>query len=491
MSRPSQRAGRSGESDRSEAADGIEERFGGAEHLGGKEEFDVIVVGARCAGATLGALLARRGLRVAVLDQATEIRSTLSSNILQADSLAFLNRLGVWERLRAAGVTTMSHIDMRLEEFRCRAAFPQEPGDVGGAACIRREVLDPVLVDAARSSGAEVRLGTRVVAVIREGGRVTGVRAVSGGVETRLRARLVVGADGRNSKVAEACGSRMYHVSPGERSYYWTYFEGSDTGPRPTFVFHRWGDRHMLGGPADNGLYIVGVSPQQHERESFRADLDGSLHAHAMRCAPIAEALAGATRVSRIYGIRRFFGYFREAAGAGWVLLGDAGHFKDPAGGRGIGDAFHQAERLADGVADAIGSRAGIDRAVAEFGRWRDRTYAEYYGLAADLGVTGPIAGVVPRVVRGLHARGRLDGVLNLLSHRSSVLEVLTPARVLGATGGHLLRAPGQRRATLGELGRLATTEIRRRNAMRKPVFQSSPAPTPAQQDTPEPELSR
>ncbi|MFD7102739.1 NAD(P)/FAD-dependent oxidoreductase [Streptomyces celluloflavus] len=487
MSRPSRQAGQSGETERPDAA----ERSGTAEHPGGNGEFDVIVVGARCAGATLGALLARRGLRVAVLDQATEIRSTLSSNILQADSLAFLNRLGVMERLRAAGATTMSHVDMRLEEFRCRAAFPQEAGDVGGAACIRREVLDPVLVDAARTSGAEVRLGTRVVGMIRESGRVTGVRAVSGGVETRLRARLVVGADGRNSKVAEACGSRMYHVSSGERSYYWTYFEGADTGPRPTFVFHRWGDRHMLGGPADNGLYIVGVSPQRHERESFRADLDGSVRAHAMRCAPIAEALSGATRASRIYGIRRFFGYFREAAGAGWVLLGDAGHFKDPAGGRGIGDAFHQAERLADAVGDAIGSGVRLDRAVAEFGRWRDRTYAEYYGLAADLGVAGPIAGVVPRVVRGLHARGKVDGVLNLLSHRSSVLEVLTPARVLGATGGHLLCAPGQRRATLRELGRLAATEIRRRNAMRKPVFQSGPAPRPVQQDTPEPELSR
>ncbi|MGW2473262.1 NAD(P)/FAD-dependent oxidoreductase [Streptomyces sp. NPDC001665] len=459
---------------------------------GAYEEFDVVVVGARCAGATLGALLARRGLRVVVLDQATEIRSTLSSNILQADSLAFLNRLGVMDRLRDAGVTTMSHVDMRLEEFRCRAAFPQEPGDVGGAACIRREVLDPVLVDAARAAGADVRLGTRVVGVDHVAGRVAGVRAVSGGAETRLRARLVVGADGRNSKVAEACGSRMYHVSPGERSYYWTYFKGADAGPRPTFVFHRWGDRHMLGGPADNGLYIVGVSPQQHERESFRADLDASVRAHALRCAPIAEALAGATRATRIYGIRRFFGYFREAAGAGWVLLGDAGHFKDPAGGRGIGDAFHQAERLAEALGDALsGPDAGVDRATAEFGRRRDRTYAEYYGLAADLGVAGPIAGVVPRVVAGLHARGRLDGVLNLLSHRASVLDVLTPARVLGSTAGHLVRVPGGRRATLGELGHLATTEVRRRKAMRRPVFQNGPSPRPVQQDTPEPELSR
>ncbi|MGK5642205.1 NAD(P)/FAD-dependent oxidoreductase [Streptomyces sp. URMC 126] len=452
------------------------------------EDFDVVIVGARCAGSPLGALLARRGLRVAVLDQAARIGPTLSSSILQADSLAFLDRLGVTEALRAAGVTPMSHVDMRLEDFRCVAAFPRHPGDVGGAACVRREVLDPVLVDAARAAGAEVRLGTRVVGVVREAGRVAGVRAVSGGAETVLRARLVVGADGRNSRIAEACGSRMYHVMPGERGYYWAYFEGAYLGERPTFVFHRWGDRHLLGGPADNGLYIVGVSPQHHERDAFRADLEGSVYAHALRCAPIAKALAGATRVGRIHGIRRFHGYFREAAGPGWVLLGDAGHFKDPAGGRGIGDAFHQAERLAPAVAAALGSTAALDRATAAYGRWRDRVYAEYYGLAADLGVAGPIAGVVPRVVRGLHAKGRIDGVLDLLSHRASVLDVLTPARVLGATGEALLRGHGRRREVLGELGRLAGTELRRRSAMRHPVYRGGPQPRPAQRNPLEPE---
>ncbi|MDX2933530.1 FAD-dependent monooxygenase [Streptomyces ipomoeae] len=462
-----------------------------AKETKGAEDFDVVIVGARCAGSALGALLARRGLRVAVLDQATRIRSTLSSNILQADSLAFLERLGVWAELKAAGVTPMSHVDMRLEEFRCLAAFPLRAGDVGGAACIRREVLDPVLVDAARTAGAEVRLGTKVTGVVREGGRVSGVVAVSGGAESVLRARLVVGADGRTSKVAESCGARMYHVSPGERSYYWTYFEGADLGERPTFVFHRWGDRHMLGGPADNGLYIVGVSPQRHERDSFRADLEGSVHAHAMRCAPIAKALANATRAERIYGIRRFFGYFREAAGPGWVLLGDAGHFKDPAGGRGIGDAFHQAERLAPAIAAALPDPGRLDRAAAEFGQWRDRTYAEYYGLATDLGVAGPIAGVVPRVVRALHAKGKVDGVLDLLSHRASVLDVLTPGRVLGATGRAVLSGRGRRRAAARELVRLAGTEISRRSAMRRPVYQSGPEPHPVQQDPLEPEPSR
>ncbi|MGK5531116.1 NAD(P)/FAD-dependent oxidoreductase [Streptomyces sp. URMC 129] len=464
---------------------------GNAAHAGGggaREDFDVVVVGARCAGSSLGALLARRGLRVAVLDRAATIGFTLSSNILQADSLAFLDRLGLTGRLRAAGVRPMERVDMRLQDVRCVVGFPHRAGDVGGAACVRREVLDPLLVDAAREAGADVRLGTRVTGLLRAtDGRVTGVEvAEHGGGRAVLTARLVVGADGRGSAVARLAGSRQYHVTRNERDYYWTYFEGADTGDVPTFVFHRWGDRHMLGGPADNGLYIVGVSPERHERDTFRDDLEGSVTAHAMSCEPIAKAIASARRATRVYGIRRFSGYFREASGPGWVLLGDAGHFKDPAGGRGIGDSFHQAERLAPAVGSALaGSRpeAGLDAATAAFGRWRDRTYAEYYGLAADLGVAGPIAAVVPEVVRRLHARGRADQVLDLLSHRVTVLGVLTPARVLAATGRMLLdgnAAGGGRRALLAELGGLGATEIRRRRAMRRPAY----APVPPHAET-------
>ncbi|WP_326598969.1 NAD(P)/FAD-dependent oxidoreductase [Streptomyces sp. NBC_01803] len=449
----------------------------------GQEPLDVVIVGARCAGSSLGALLARRGLRVAVLDQATTIGFTLSSNILQADSLAFLDRLGLTGRLREAGVRPMRRVDMRLGDFRCLVDFPDRAGDVGGAACIRREVLDPLLVEAAREAGASVRLGTKVTGLVRgTDGRVTGVEiAERGGGRAELSARLVVGADGRASTVARLTGARQYHVTRNERNYYWTYFEGVDTGEAPTFVFHRWGDRHILGGTADNGLYIVGVSPERHERESFQDDLEGSLTAHAMSCEPIAKAIASARRATRVYGIRRFSGYFREASGPGWVLLGDAGHFKDPAGGRGIGDSFHQAERLAPAIETALAGRrsgAEVDSATAAFGRWRDRTYAEYYGLAADLGVAGPIAGVVPEVVSRLHARGKADQVLDLLSHRVTVLGVLTPARVLGATGRMLRDGNangGGRRALLAELGSLGATEIRRRRAMRKPEYAAVP----------------
>ncbi|WP_239341272.1 NAD(P)/FAD-dependent oxidoreductase [Frankia sp. CiP3] len=436
------------------------------------ERFDVVVVGARCAGSPLGALLARRGLKVAVLEQVTFPRPTLSSHVMQADSLAFLNRLGVIDQVRATGAPFMSRCDVRLDDFRFTAGFPLHLGDVGGAAAVRRHLLDPILADAAADAGADVRLGTRVTALVTEGGRVVGVRALRDGSESEIRAGLVVGADGRDSTVARMTGARRYNVTESERVYYWTYFEGANLGAAPTFVFHRWGDRHIFSGPADSGLYLVGVSPREHEVEMFRRDLAGSLMAHVNSCAPIADTLRDAKRATKIYGILRFEGYFREASGPGWVLAGDAGHFKDPAAGRGIGDAFHQVETLAPMIESGLAtSRAALDSAMGDFVRWRDKQYSSYYWMAADFGRLGAVPAVLPAVTRRLHDSGQINRLLEMFAHRVSPAELLTPGRLVGGVAAVLAGASGRRGPAVREIASLLATEARRRRLNKRPVF--------------------
>jgi len=442
------------------------------------EQFDVVVVGSRVAGAPLAALLARRGVRVAVLEQTVFPQPTLSSHCIQADALAFLDRFGVLDRVRATGAPLMTHTDTRLEDFRFVAEFPTFPGFAGGAASIRRHLLDPILADAAAASGADLRMGTKVVDLVEERGRVAGVRVTRRGRESVLKARLVVGCDGRASTVAKNRGARRYNITRNERWYYWTYFEGADLSVAPTFVFHRWGDRHIFAGPADSGLYIVGVSPQEHEKERFRADRHASLMEHVRSCAPVAEVLSEAKVAEKIYGILHFEGYFREAAGPGWVLLGDSGHFKDPAAGRGIGDAFHQAERLTGAIVKGLrGSDEELDRGTAAFWRWRDRQYSEYYWLATDLGRVGPLPSVVPEVVEGMYDAGRVGSFLELFSHRAGPSDLITPGRLLGAAGRRLLRPGGGRREFARDLGATLRDEARRRWLSRRPVYERVTAP--------------
>jgi 2-polyprenyl-6-methoxyphenol hydroxylase-like FAD-dependent oxidoreductase len=184
---------------------------------------------------------------------------------------------------------------------------------------------------------APIRMATKVTGLLEDRGRVTGVRVAHNGSESPRAAPLVVGADGRNSTIAALVGARKYNLTSKERFGYWTFFEGAEPGPDPAFIFHRWADRLVFACPADGGLYLVGEIPDLRELPRFRQDLEGSFMEYARSCRPVAEALSGARRVGRFFGMLRWEGFFREASGRGWVLVGDAGHFKDPRRASGSG----------------------------------------------------------------------------------------------------------------------------------------------------------
>lgn len=439
------------------------------------EHVDVIVVGARCAGSPLATLLTRAGLKVVVVEQATFPKPVLSSHLMEADGLQFLQRLGVLEPVRATGVRFLQQVDLRLNELEITTRWPLRFDDLGGAAFLRRHLLDSILADAAAQAGADVRMGAKVVEVLWDRQRVRGVRVQRDGTDTRLYAPLVVGADGRNSTVAYMCGARKYNINPNQRSYYFTFFTGADPAYSDHFIFHRWGDRMVWAGPADGGLYLLGVSPQTHERDYFQRNTEQGLFAHLRTCAPTAAALADARIATKIFGIKRFDGYFRQATGPGWVLVGDSGHFKDPAAGRGIGDAFLQVEALVPAIVRGLGgSGDSLDTTLRWWGEWRDRWFAGHYWLATDLGRAGSFPSMVPDAVRRLEDRGELDRFFDLFSHRSQYYDVF-PLRDMGlATGRRLLSGRARRAPLVQEAVRLLAREPRRRWINRHPDLAAS-----------------
>ena len=436
------------------------------------ESFDVVVVGARCAGSPLAALLAKRGVSVALVEQATFPRDTLSTAYFEARGVTFLDGLGLTERIRRTGAPFVNHHNVRIGDFRYVEPIPQLPGDVGGGVSVRRMLLDPILADAAAEAGAEVCMATKVTGLLDEGGRVNGVRVTHNGSETSLEARLVVGADGRNSTVARLAGSRKYNLAPNERFAYWSFFEDADPGSEPAFVFHHWGERIVLGFPCDSGLYQAIVIADLSELPRFRADLEGSFMEYVRSCEPVAEILSGAARVGRFFGMLRWEGFFREASGPGWVLAGDAGHFKDPTAGQGIQDAFGQADTLAPAIARALdGPAERFDAELAAWGRWRDKDAAQHYWLATDMGKAGLVPTVLPEVYRRLDAQGKIGLSIDMFSHRTWPAQVFTPQRVLTATGRLLVRGGCDRRALLREVLGLVAEDTRRRRMARRPVY--------------------
>ena len=161
-----------------------------------------------------------------------------------------------------------------------------------------------------------------------------------------------------------------------------------------------------------------------------------------------------------------------QLTGPGWVLAGDAGHFKDPAPGQGIQDAFRQVEFLAPAIIGAInGSPSALDEALAGWARWRDQDAGEHYWLATDLGRAGLAPAVLPEIAQRLYERGKLDSFTDLFNHRSVPSKVLSPPRVLAATARLLARGGCDRRALLGEVGGLIAQDARRKRLARHPHY--------------------
>jgi len=438
------------------------------------DRFDVVIVGARCAGSPLAVQLARSGLKVALVERARFPSDTPSTHFFQAEGIASLKRLGVLDRLMATGAPFIDQAAMRVEDIVAEIRWPTRPGDTGGAMSVRRPVLDTILEEAAQEAGAEVRTSTKVTALLREDGRVTGVRVRSEGRDVDLHAQVVVGADGRGSTVGDLVGARLYNVTRSERLFYWTYYEGIIPQTPVTAWFHRWDEELMIGFPCDGGAFLVGVGPPLARLASFTADAERSFDAHVAMCEPLSGLVSapGVHRIGRLHRVTNVDGYLRESAGPGWALVGDAGHFKDPTPAQGISDALRQVDRLAPAIVDGLGGREPLDDALARWWKWRDDDAAEHYWFAADLGRAGKIPAFFVEILRNLVTSPEgTRRFMDVLNHRTRPSQVVTPGAVGGAIWRLMKAGDHSRQRALAEVGRAFSEEFRRRRLNKRPVF--------------------
>lgn len=420
----------------------------------------MVVVGARCAGSPLATLLARRGLRVCLLDRARFPSETPSTHVIQPCGVAILDRLGVLDAIWAAGAVPLTRFTLVSNRARVSASI-----DAGSPAlCLRRVALDHLLVEAAAAAGAEVRTQTPVGGLLLEGGRIVGVETAAG----PLHARLVVGADGRGSTVARSVGAAEYYVAPPARIFAWAYFEGvteADGHLRLGSV----GELTYVAGPTDVGLYMAAVCPPRTAKDAFLADRERGFTAGIAAWPELAELLDGATRTGPIRVMVNWHGYFREAAGPGWVLLGDAGNFKDPSPAQGIADALRQAERLATAVEAGLGGTACLDEELRRWWRWRDEDGYEMHWFATDMGRAGPSPPLASQFIRDIAADGEAtERLLQVLNHEIPPSQLFTPRR-LGRAAVRAARAdPGQIPAIAREAAMELQNEIRRSRERRR-----------------------
>jgi 2-polyprenyl-6-methoxyphenol hydroxylase-like FAD-dependent oxidoreductase len=413
------------------------------------ESYDVVIVGARCAGSSLATLLARRGLRVCVVDQAKFPSDTPSTHVIQPAGVAVLDRLKVLDAVFAAGAVTLERLTMVLDDVRFDAAI----GSAGWpGVSIRRSALDVLLVEAAIEAGAQVRTNAKVSGLLKENSRVVGVQTAAGAV----RAALVVGADGRRSTVAAAVGATEYRVSPAGRLFSWAYFDSYVAGA-DQLRLARIGELAFVGGPTDSGGYLAAFCPSVTARKSFLADREGSYAAGLRGWPELTDMVAGARRVGPVRVVADWHGFFRTAAGPGWVLVGDAGHFKDPAPGQGMADAFRHAEQLADVIGTGLGG-PDLDAELAAWGRRRDRETTEMHWFAADLGAAGKVQPLTRQLMRDIAGDPAGPEQFVKVLNRDIRPSQLFGSRQLGAA---LIRAAIDRPAKIPAITREAAATVR------------------------------
>ena len=339
--------------------------------------YDVIVTGARCAGSPTAMLLARRGYRVLLVDRVRFPSDTISTHLVHPPGVEALSRWGLLDRLVATGCPPVSRYTFDVG--------PVLTGSPGTAYGPRRTVLDTLLVQAAAEAGAEVREGFTVEEVVVEGDRVTGIRGR--GDPTLERARVVVGADGRHSRVAATVQAETYNERPPYEAVYYAYWSGVPTNG---FEVHIRPDRAMAALPTHDGLTLVLVGWPITEFEANRADVAGNYLKTLELVPEFAARVTGGRRETRFFGTGDLPGFFRHPYGAGWALVGDAGYHKDPCTAQGISDAFRGAELLADALDDALSGRRPYDEAMAEYHRTRDEHVLPMFELTCNLATMEP-----------------------------------------------------------------------------------------------------
>jgi flavin-dependent dehydrogenase len=348
-----------------------------------EQRFDVVIVGARCAGAALAQRLSTAGLSVALLDAAKlPSDQRTSTHLIHPPGMDELDALGIGDSVRRAA-PALSALRLSYDEYE--TLLPNRAGRA--AYCLRREKLDDLLQRAAVDAGAKLRPQTRVIDVVRgESGRVNGVvTRHRGRAIERLHANLVVGADGRNSTIADLVGAEEYLGYDAPRAVYWAYWQRpSGWNQHELYNSYKGTDIRVIF-PTDGDQLLIATVPPLERARAWRADHVAAYIADIRAYEQVGPFLGEDRPVGEVRGVFKTRYFFRGAAGPGWALIGDAGHHKEFVIGLGISDALRDAR----GLATAILNRS--PRAIERRWRRRDAERIEMFHWARELGDTRPV----------------------------------------------------------------------------------------------------
>ena len=373
----------------------------------------VVIVGGGPAGSALAFALARSGARPILVDRATFPRSKPCAEYLSPQASRILASMQVLDEVEHSGAAQLAGMVIRapsgtrvVGEFAgCSVKGFRDRG-----LSVRREVLDAILLRAAREAGADVRESTHVVDVPRDvTGRARGVRLANG---SEIPAEIVVGADGLRSIVARRLGLA--------RTARWPRRYALVTHYRGVGEIGECGEMHVEDtgyvGIADvgGGLTTVALVVPARHAQGFARGREAYLDAWLAARPQLTRRFARAARVSPVVATGPFASRARRAWASGAALVGDAADFFDPFTGEGIYAALRGGEMLAPFLLEALGANSlgDADRALARYDALRRREFGGKWIVEWLIGAVVGSPRLMNRCARVLAARKDMADLL-------------------------------------------------------------------------------
>jgi menaquinone-9 beta-reductase len=347
-----------------------------------RADYDAVIVGASLAGCTTAILLGRAGARVALVEKQPDPAAfkRVCTHFIQSSAVPTLERLGL-----LGDIEELGGVRSGLRAWTRWGWIQGPPVPEALAVNLRREKLDPLLRGrAAETAGVELLLGHSAERLVRgSDGATRGVVVrTRDGSELELRGRLVVGADGRDSRVAELAGVKV-RSTPHGRFAYGAYFEGPPPAGAPAGSIWMLDPDWVAAFPTDEGQTFYAAMPAKARQEQFKADPAAAL-VEFVGSVPDAPPIRESRMLEPVLGKLDMTNRWREVTAPGLALVGDAALAIDPLWGVGCGWAFQSGEWLVDAVAPALLRGESLDAGLAGYRRRHARGLNGHARLMVD-----------------------------------------------------------------------------------------------------------
>lgn len=333
------------------------------ENMMNTSPLDVIVIGGGPSGSSAATLLAMKGYRVELFEREHFPRFHIGESLIPF-TFHVIQEIGLLETMQKSHFTKKHSVQFVSQNGKLSEPFyfgDYDPHERSQTWQVRRSEFDELLLNNARAKGVIVHEGARVIEVLFEGKKAVGIRVkIDDQPERVIKAKVIIDASGQSSMIMDRMGLREWDPVL-KKAALWTYWKGAyrDTGrdAGPTIVIQTKGKKGWFWYiPLHDDIVSVGVVAGYDYLFQNRTtkDLEALYQEEVERCPGLQPRLQGATRCD-IYRAQKEYSYrATQAAGEGWVLIGDALGFLDPLYSSGVLLALTSASMAAKTVEEAL-----------------------------------------------------------------------------------------------------------------------------------------